>query len=162
MSAGTYEGKALAKALTRVTEAGPEPAANDVAVTEQAHILRVQLLGLKECPSQPACELCQLQVDHFIKWLDANYVSTSHAALQAECARFQWQDIATAPKDGTEFLACWPQQGHVVQLISWNRIHGYWQSKGQPKVSMHAKLWMPIRDPRQALCAQPVEGGSDA
>jgi len=41
-----------------------------------------------------------------------------------------WQPIATAPKDGAEFLTCNMRQGGVKRLVSWNIIHGYWQSKG--------------------------------
>lgn len=55
-----------------------------------------------------------------------------------------WKEISSAPKDGTEFLARWPQQGNVVQLISWNIIHGYWQSKGTQHPHLQATLWAPI------------------
>lgn len=60
-----------------------------------------------------------------------------------------WQPFETAPKDGTEFLARYPLQGNVKQLVSWNTIHGYWQSKGEhlPGIESQKCEWLPIPAP---------------
>ena len=54
-----------------------------------------------------------------------------------------WIDIKTAPKDGTEFLTCNNKQGKVLELVSWNKIHRYWQSKGEV-VYLQATHWLKI------------------
>jgi hypothetical protein len=58
----------------------------------------------------------------------------------------QWQPIETAPKDGTEFVAAYARQGFVKQLVSYNTIHGHWQSKGEwePGFTQNATHWMPL------------------
>ena len=58
-------------------------------------------------------------------------------------ANKEWQDIKTAPKDGSEFLTCNLNQGKVLELVSWNRLYGYWQSKGKA-ISMQATHWLMI------------------
>ena len=55
-----------------------------------------------------------------------------------------WQPIETAPKDGQEIIVRYAQQGNVKQLISWNTIHGFWQSKGEAQLHMQATHWLPI------------------
>lgn len=57
-----------------------------------------------------------------------------------------WQPFKTAPKDGTEFLVRYPLQGGVKQLVNWNTIHGYWQSKGEhvPGIESQKCEWLPI------------------
>jgi hypothetical protein len=67
---------------------------------------------------------------------------------QLEGARKGWQPIETAPKDGCEFVACNMNQGGVMQLVSWNGLHRFWQSKGEP-VFMQATHWMPLPPPPQ-------------
>jgi hypothetical protein len=57
-----------------------------------------------------------------------------------------WQEMDTAPKDGTEFICCYPLQGCVMQLTCWNTVHGYWQSKGQSCGCAFA-LWHPLPEP---------------
>lgn len=65
------------------------------------------------------------------------------AAVQAVGA---WQDIATAPKDGAEFLAIWGHQGNVMQVVKWNALHKFWQTKGEPIAGFTANAtgWMPL------------------
>jgi len=67
-----------------------------------------------------------------------------------------WQPIETAPKDGNEFLAIWGHQGNVVQVVKWNRLHKFWQSKGEPIAGFatNATRWHAL----PAIAAQ-AEGG---
>ena len=62
----------------------------------------------------------------------------------------EWQPIETAPKDGKEFLVCNTRQGNVKQLVSWNKVHGFWQSKGKADVSFQWTHWMPLPEPPSA------------
>lgn len=54
-----------------------------------------------------------------------------------------WKPIETAPKDGTEFIARYTLQGNVKQLVSWNTIHGFWQSKDK-SVNLMGCEWSAI------------------
>ena len=60
-----------------------------------------------------------------------------------------WMPIATAPKDGNEFLAIYGRQGNVMQIIKWNALHGFWQSKGEPEIGFtsNATGWQPLPAP---------------
>lgn len=51
-----------------------------------------------------------------------------------------WQDIESAPTDGTEFIVCWPRCGNVMQLVCWNRVHNCWRSKGE-SISVAGAKW---------------------
>lgn len=67
--------------------------------------------------------------------------------MGAEALRaLTWRPIETAPKDGAEFVAAYARQGFVKQLVSWNIVHSYWQSKGEwiPGFSSNATHWMPL------------------
>jgi len=66
----------------------------------------------------------------------------------------QWQDIATAPKDGQMILVCLPRIGMLIVRASWNRVHGYWVNdyEGEGGISRptfyHAgDLWQPMPAP---------------
>jgi hypothetical protein len=90
----------------------------------------------------------------------ADYIFNNHAQalfalkdyskeLEAKLAKFEWQPIETAPKDGEEFLAMNTRQGNVKRLVSWNTIHGFWQSKGDA-INMQETHWMPLLEaPKQ-------------
>ncbi len=41
------------------------------------------------------------------------------------------KNIDDAPRDGTEILLRFTSQGNVSKIINWNKVHGYWQSKGE-------------------------------
>lgn len=57
-----------------------------------------------------------------------------------------WQALDTAPKDGTEFLIRYPLQGNVKKLVNWNKVHGWWESKGMPVLGLdHQRAdWHPL------------------
>jgi hypothetical protein len=65
------------------------------------------------------------------------------ATLDAVIAQMGWQDIATAPKDGTEIIVIFPKCGNVAQLVYYNTIHKYWTSKGKPELGLEHQgcLW---------------------
>lgn len=67
-----------------------------------------------------------------------------HAAYQGEGEFMNWQPIETAPKDGQEIIVKFAQQGNVKQLIYFDKIHGYWASKGQAIPCLQATHWLPI------------------
>ena len=56
-----------------------------------------------------------------------------------------WWPIETAPKDGSEFVVCNMNQGGIKNLVSWNTIHGYWQSKGSYYYRQDTH-WFPLPD----------------
>jgi hypothetical protein len=56
----------------------------------------------------------------------------------------KWESMETAPRDGREILTCNTNIGGFIRLISWNTIHKYWQSKGEPILSLHDTHWTPI------------------
>ena len=58
----------------------------------------------------------------------------------------EWETIETAPKTGEEFLVRYNNQGGVKELVSWNKIHGHWQTKGVAIVSLQATHWLKIPD----------------
>ncbi len=71
-----------------------------------------------------------------------------------------WPTIDTAPKDGIEFITCNTNQGNVFELVSWNGIHKFWQSKGRP-IHMQATHWWPI-EPIRDLAPVVVPKDADA
>lgn len=58
----------------------------------------------------------------------------------------EWKPIESAPKDGSEFLACYTRQGNVTQIVKWNTLHGHFASKGEwlPGFTANATHWMPL------------------
>ena len=42
---------------------------------------------------------------------------------------------------GKELLVCNMNQGEVMTLVRWNTIHGRWESKGVPILSLQATHW---------------------
>ena len=71
----------------------------------------------------------------------------SAACAQAAAERETWQPIETAPKDGTNFLACSPASSvfyahwanGVVDSADWSDADGY--------RARHATVWQPLPDP---------------
>ena len=43
----------------------------------------------------------------------------------------EWQPIETAPKDGSEFIACWGWQGNAMQFVRFDPARKLWLSKGE-------------------------------
>lgn len=61
-------------------------------------------------------------------------------------ANATWRPIGTAPKDGTEFVAAYANQGFVKQLVSFSPFHNIWVSKGEwvPGFEANATHWFPL------------------
>ena len=55
-----------------------------------------------------------------------------------------WELIESAPKDGTEFVACNMRQGGVKELIHWDIVHNRWKSKGDILLSLQATHWLKL------------------
>lgn len=60
-----------------------------------------------------------------------------------------WQPIETAPRDGTEFIACWQPEGYDYQLVN---ADTYWWGRGECFISHEAGRiepthWMPLPAP---------------
>jgi len=57
-----------------------------------------------------------------------------------------WQDISSAPRDGTEILVAYARCGFVKKLVYFDKIHKYWKSKGEPELGLetNATHWMPL------------------
>ncbi|KKL76313.1 hypothetical protein LCGC14_2046160 [marine sediment metagenome] len=55
------------------------------------------------------------------------------------------------PRDGLEFLGLYGRQMNVKQLISFNRLHGYWQSKGEAITVVGVTHWaeLPPNPPKE-------------
>jgi hypothetical protein len=47
-------------------------------------------------------------------------------------------------KTSNEFLGINMNQGGVKELINWNKVHKYWQSKRNPIFSLQITHWMPL------------------
>jgi hypothetical protein len=62
----------------------------------------------------------------------------------------EWQPIETAPKDGSEFLACYARQGNCMVLVYWDRAHSPWISKGGfvSGFEYNATHWTPVVPPK--------------
>lgn len=58
----------------------------------------------------------------------------------------EWKTIETAPKNGQEILVIYMRQMGVMKLVNWNKIHKYWESKGEPSLGLenNATHWMPL------------------
>ena len=52
---------------------------------------------------------------------------------------------AVRPDDG-EVLVVYPNQGNVMKLVSFNHVHGFWESKGQSITGIENQgcYWMSI------------------
>jgi hypothetical protein len=67
-----------------------------------------------------------------------------------------WNSFESAPKDGREILVCYPSQGNVKQLVSWDKLHDCWDNKGKAELGLEAQgcLWLDIpavHDPNPSL-----------
>ena len=84
------------------------------------------------------------------------YSATTVSALQARIAELEqdaargepvgWQPLATAPKDGKEFIVRYPLQMNCKQLVYWNLIHGFWMTKGEALMGLGNQQaeWHPL------------------
>lgn len=77
-----------------------------------------------------------------------------------------WQDISTAPKDGTRFLAIEPDgQGWIVGMCLWCKtphvpLYGFHFTDGDPEDWNIAKptLWMAVPDLPAPPHSKEIEG----
>ena len=84
------------------------------------------------------------------------YPASAVSALQARIAELEqdaargepvgWQPLATAPKDGKEFIVRYPLQMNCKQLVYWNLIHGFWMTKGEALMGLGNQQaeWHPL------------------
>lgn len=73
-----------------------------------------------------------------------------------------WRPIATAPKDGTAFLAAFPESSYVarqdVRILHWSGWGGgTWDNDSGYHVSAEPYGWMPLPPPARG-CWVPTEG----
>lgn len=92
--------------------------------------------------------------------------SIAPAPQSIEREATNWQPLKTAPKDGAEFLVRYPLQGNVKQLVRWNRLRGYWVSKGEPQLGIEHQQaeWHPLPPDESAVAPQSEQtkgGNSD-
>jgi hypothetical protein len=75
---------------------------------------------------------------------DGNYIPVHKYNI-----RTVWRPIKDIPRTGEEVLVVYSQQGNVKQLVNFNKIHGYWESKGIPCLGLeeNASYWYRITDP---------------
>lgn len=45
-------------------------------------------------------------------------------------------ELDEAPKDGTEILVRYTKQSNVSKIVNYNKVHKYWQSKGEPVLGL--------------------------
>lgn len=64
-----------------------------------------------------------------------------------------WQPIETAPKDGSRIVVGYGRQsGFPMQIVFYNRIHGFWSHYGNAELGLEANAthWMPLPQPPEA------------
>lgn len=69
-----------------------------------------------------------------------------------EANRMNWADFSSAPKTGREILVFYPHQS-IYALINWNKIYGYWESKGRPLLGIENQdvKWMELPLPPERV-----------
>lgn len=79
------------------------------------------------------------------RWAEKHDVEMIARAI-ASVPPIVWRPIASAPTDGTEFLARYKRQGGIVMLVNYDRIGGVWVSKGTAvgNVMVNASEWKPV------------------
>lgn len=76
-----------------------------------------------------------------------------------------WRPIATAPKDGTAFLAAFPESGYVarqdIRILHWSGWGGgTWDSDSGHHVSGAEPVgWMPLPPKARGCWVVPDDGG---
>ncbi len=77
--------------------------------------------------------------------MSTEYVhAASRRLLSGEYLDMEWHNIDTIPKDQGEVLVCNVNQGSILHLVSWNKVHAYWHIKGEIDLSFQWTHWTPI------------------
>jgi hypothetical protein len=68
-----------------------------------------------------------------------------------------WQEMQSAPHDGTTIIVRYPLQGNVKRIASYNTRHKFWESNGEPfwPVQQHCQ-WAAI--PPDVATPSPANG----
>lgn len=69
------------------------------------------------------------------------------AALTEARSRLHWQDIETAPKDGTRILGYW--SGYPLVQIVCMASDGAWCESNSQRMTAQPDGWMPLPEPPQ-------------
>jgi len=93
----------------------------------------------------PCARLCE----HMAFQIQAKSDARRIAELEQDAVRGEpvgWQPLATAPKDGKEFIVRYPLQMNCKQLVYWNLIHGFWMTKGEALMGLGNQQaeWHPL------------------
>jgi len=139
------------EAMDRAYESIPDDLVSASAVSAlQARIaeLESELRRVTTSPptgSAPCARLCE----HMAFQIQAKSDARRIAELEQDAVRGEpvgWQPLATAPKDGKEFIVRYPLQMNCKQLVYWNLIHGFWMSKGVAQMGLGNQQaeWHPL------------------
>ena len=139
------------EAMDRAYESIPDDLVSASAVSAlQARIaeLESELRRVTTSPptgSAPCARLCE----HMAFQIQAKSDARRIAELEQDAVRGEpvgWQPLATAPKDGKEFIVRYPLQMNCKQLVYWNLIHGFWMTKGEALMGLGNQQaeWHPL------------------
>ena len=139
------------EAMDRAYESIPDDLVSATTVSAlQARIaeLESELRRVTTSPptgSAPCARLCE----HMAFQIQAKSDARRIAELEQDAVRGEpvgWQPLATAPKDGKEFIVRYPLQMNCKQLVYWNLIHGFWMTKGEALMGLGNQQaeWHPL------------------
>lgn len=84
-------------------------------------------------------------LEYAAHWAPQEDADALYAAIESKLRELVpvWLPIESAPKDGSEFIAVYANQGFVKTLAKWNALHGYWENQGRwlPGFESNATHW---------------------